>query len=96
MKKTNEILLKDAIEAFLKENHIDQKFNETRLISCWQSVVGNLIARHTLQLQIRKKTLFVKVDNAALRQELNYQKGNILEKLNSEVDMRVIDEIVIT
>jgi hypothetical protein len=40
VKKSNEILLKDAIEAFLKENNLESKLNETRLIGAWEGVTG--------------------------------------------------------
>lgn len=93
MKKSNEILLKDAIEAFLRENNLDTKLNETRLIGAWENVTGKLIARHTLQMYVKNRVLFVKVDAAALREELTYQKSKLVKKLNKVAGIEVIDEI---
>jgi predicted nucleic acid-binding Zn ribbon protein len=85
--------LKDAIEAFLRENNLDTKLNETRLIGAWENVTGKLIARHTLQMYVKNRVLFVKVDAAALREELTYQKSKLVKKLNKVAGIEVIDEI---
>ena len=93
MKKTNEILLKDAIASFLKDNNLESKLNETRIINSWEEVTGKLISRHTLEMYIKDGILFVKVDSAALREELTYQKSKLIKKLNSAAGTEVINEI---
>ena len=93
MKKSNEILLGDAIASFLKENHLETKLNETRLIGSWESVVGKLISRHTLNMYVKNSILVVKVDSAALRQELAYQKSKIMKKLIKAVGSDIITDI---
>jgi len=93
VKKSNEILLKDAIEAFLKENNLDTRLNETRLIGAWEEVTGKLIARHTNQMYVKNRALFVKVDAAALREELTYQKSKLIKELNKLAGIEAIDDI---
>ena len=93
MKKSNEILLKDAIEAFLKENNLESKLNETRLIGAWEEVTGKLVARHTNQMYVKDRVLFVKVDSAALREELSYQRSKLIKKLNKAAGIEAIDDI---
>jgi len=93
VKKTNEILLKDAISAFLKDNNLESKLNETRIISCWEEVVGKLISRHTNQMYIKDRILFVKVDSAALREELSFQRSKLVKKLNHAAAIEAIDDI---
>lgn len=93
MKKSNEILLKDAISAFLKDNNLESKLNETRIISSWEEVVGKLISRHTNQMYIKDRILFVKVDSAALREELSYQRSKLVKKLNAATGIEAIEDI---
>jgi predicted nucleic acid-binding Zn ribbon protein len=93
VKKSNEILLKDAIEAFLKENNLESKLNETRLIGAWEEVTGKLVARHTNQMYVKDRVLFVKVDSAALREELSYQRSKLIKKLNKAAGIEAIDDI---
>jgi len=93
IRKSTEILLKDAIDEWLKTNHFDTKLNETRLISSWEKVTGKLIARHTENLFIKNRELFVKVDSSALKHELTYMKTKLLKKLNKAAGSVVVDEI---
>ena len=93
MKKSNEILLKDAISSFLKDNNLESKLNETKLIGAWEEVTGKLIARHSNQMQIKDRVLYVKVDSAALREELSYQRSKLVKKLNAAAGIDAIDDI---
>ncbi|HOW31961.1 MAG TPA: DUF721 domain-containing protein [Bacteroidales bacterium] len=93
IRKSTEIMLKDAINEWLRTNHFDEKLNETRLISSWEKVTGKLIARHTENLFIKNRELFVKVDSSALKHELSYMKTKLLKKLNKAAGVVVIDEI---
>lgn len=93
MKKSNEILLKDAIAAFLTEHNLESKLNETRIISSWEEVVGKLISRHTNQMYVKDRILFVKVDSAALREELSYQRSKLVKKLNAAAGIDAIEDI---
>jgi len=94
MKRSNEQSLRSAIEEFLKAFRLQDKLNETKVLHSWEKVVGTMVAKHTLNLSIRKKVLFVKVDSAALRSELLFSKEKIISALNQEVTVSVVEEIV--
>ena len=87
--------LKAAIEEFLESYRLNDKLNETKVIQAWEKVVGEMVARNTSQLHIRKKVLFVKVNSAALRNELLYARQKLVQALNKEAGANVIDEIVL-
>ena len=42
---------------------------------------------------INKGTLFVEVSNSTWRQELQFQKKDIIEKLNKEIKEKIVREI---
>ena len=93
-KDPNVVSLGDAIRAILNEYRLEQKFNEAGLINSWEQVVGAMIARHTVQLRVYRRTLFVEVDSASLRNELSYAREKIKTALNKAAGFEVIDEIV--
>ena len=53
-----------------------------------------MVAMHTRDLHIRNKILFVRMDSAALRNELSYAREKIVKSLNEEVNEEVIEDIV--
>jgi len=94
MRRSNQYSLRTVIEELLKTFRLQDKLNETRVLKEWEKVVGPMVSRHTLHLNIRNKTLFVKVDSAPLRNELIYAREKILTLLNKEAGGTVIEDIV--
>ena len=69
--------------------------DEIKLINSWPKVVGPFIASHTIDLSIKNKVLFVRVDSDALRNELNYSKSLLIRNLNDLVGKEILAEIVL-
>lgn len=95
MSKHNEHSLKDAIDLLLKTYRLDDKLAEKRLISAWEEVMGKMIAKHTTDLSINNKRLFVTLDSSALRNELAMAKTKIVKMMNDVVGKEVITEIIL-
>ena len=95
MRRSNERPLKAVIEEFLDSFHLRDKINEAKVIGAWKEVVGEMVAKNTSQLHIRNKVLFVKVNSAALRNELLFARSKIITALNKEAGTIVIEEIVL-
>lgn len=95
MSKHNEYTLKEAIEQLLKAYKLDDKLAERKLIASWKQVMGPMIAKHTTDLYIKHKQLFVTLDSAALRNELLLAKTKIVKLLNDEAGCEVITEVIL-
>lgn len=93
MRTSNDKTLKEIIMDLLKAYRIENKVLGVRLINSWEKVTGKLISNHTTNLYIKKKTLFVYLDSAALRNELSYSKEKIIKALNKEVGVELITDI---
>lgn len=68
--------------------------DELKAIKAWPKVVGTFIATHTIDLSIRNRVLFVRVDSDALRNELSYSKSLLVKNLNMEAGKDVLDDVV--
>jgi len=94
MKRDNQYSLKEAIEQLIRAYGFQDKLLETTLIDSWETVVGGVYAAHTENLKVKNRTLFVRIDSPALRQELAMQRSELVRKLNDKAGKKVIDEIV--
>lgn len=92
-RKANTLTLKDCIGNMLESYKIQDKFDETFLISSWESMMGKAIAIRTTKLFIKNKTLFVTLNSAPLRQELMMGKTKILKFLNEKAGKELITEV---
>ncbi len=94
IKRNNLYSLKEAIEQLIQVYGYNDKLLETTLIDSWEDVVGGVYAAHTENLRVKAKTLYVKVDVPALRQELMMQRSELVKRLNDKAGKKVIEEIV--
>ena len=69
--------------------------DEIKLINAWPRVVGPFFAKHTIDLAIRNRVLYVRVDSDALRSELSFAKSLLVKNLNDQAGASVIDGIVL-
>lgn len=87
--------LSDLIKAFYTKHKGPEYVDEVKIIQSWPKVVGPFIAKHTIDLNIRNKVLFVRVDSDSLRNELSFSKTLLLKNLNEVVGKEMITEIVL-
>jgi predicted nucleic acid-binding Zn ribbon protein len=87
--------LKQAMDELMKKSHMDQKLLQMELKDRWEEIAGSLVARHTIELSVFKKKLTIRLDSAPLKQEINYRKKALLDKINNGMGKVVISELVI-
>jgi len=92
--KKSESTLKNAFEEMLQTYRLKEKFSEKSLISSWERLMGKTITSRTEKLFIKDKTLFVELNSAALKHELNSSKDKILKIFEEEFGSRIIEDIV--
>ena len=87
--------LGDLIKEFYALHKGPEYMDEVQVLNSWSKVVGPFIASHTIDLFIKNKVLFVRVDSDALRNELNYSKSLLMKNLNEVVGKEIVKEIVL-
>lgn len=85
----------DVLHRAIKTAKLDKKFKQYEFRRHWQSVVGDIIAKHAHPERFSGNSLVVRVDSASWAQELSFHKESILKRLkrvlNAEKD---IDDLV--
>ncbi len=88
-KKIDE-LLNQLIDAY----GIRKKLSESDLRVSWPVVMGEEIAQQTLSVFVRNNTLFVKLNSAALRNDLQFRKTEIMQKLFEYHGQEIVEDII--
>ena len=91
----SEFSLGDAIQQFLNQSRIKGDIQAMQIEEIWEKVMGKTIARYTDKLQLFGDKLVVTTNVAPLKQELNYQKEKIIQRVNEAMGQRVISEVII-
>ena len=82
-----------SLKESLKKAGLYQGVKSIKILELWPKVVGEKIANNTEANDIKNGTLFVEVSNSTWRQELQFQKKDIIKKLNKEIKEKIVREI---
>ena len=94
-RQSNDLTMKEAIEAVVKSLRLEGKMNEVKVINAWENVMGAAVAHRTTEIKIIDHKLFVTLSSASLRQELFMAREKICTMLNEEAGANVISEVVL-
>ncbi len=90
-----EYSLGDALKQFLNKSRIKGSVQAMQIEEAWEQIMGKTIARYTEKIQIHGNTLYITTHMAPLKQELLFQKENIIKRVNESLGERTIKEVVI-
>lgn len=95
MRRKNDITISQALDMMVDELKMKGKLNESRIRDSWAEIMGKPIAKYTSSVSYRDGKLYIKIESAALKQELNYSRDKIMELFNKELGDSVVKEVVI-
>lgn len=83
----------DVLQQLLREEGLETPLQQKRLIDSWETVTGGIVARYTTEKFIQNQTLYVKIVNPALRQDLAMMRQQLVKRLNEQVGSFIISDI---
>jgi len=86
--------LADLVENLLKIYHLEDKIKENQVIAKWQEIVGKPLSNVTAPVRVKDGILYLKVKNDVWRNELFFQKVQIIHKIENYIHKRVITDII--
>lgn len=92
-KKLNLTRVDTLLKSTLKKLNLEESFEVYPIWKKWKQIVGPAIASKTEPSHIRGKTLIVSVKNSVWMNELELQKKNLLNKINSLNTESPVEEI---
>ena len=90
-----EYSLGDALRKFLHQSPLKGSVQALQIEEVWGKIMGKTVARYTDSIKIHGQTLYIETAVAPLRQELLYQKEQIIRRVNEALGEVVVKEVVI-
>jgi hypothetical protein len=87
--------LQDAINQFLKASKIRGPIQAMQIEEVWEHLMGKTIARYTDKIQLFGNKLIITTHVAPLKQELNFQKEKIKQRVNETLKENIVSEVII-
>ncbi len=93
--KSNDESLGEVLKRLVKAYHLQGKLHESQLKTAWEAAMGSIIARQTLSIKLENRCLVVKMQSAAMRQDLSFSKDKILNLVNQQLHTDYVQQIEI-
>ena len=82
-----------ALKKLLKTSGLKKAVSQQSAMDLWPTILGKTISKNTEPVSIEHGILTVRTKTPAWRQELQFQKKQIIEKLNKKLNEKVIKDI---
>lgn len=84
-----------VIQQMLRKYGLNAGLDKVDIKHLYKKVVGDYIFKNTSKIELKNKTLFIKIDIPTLRQEISMAKSRLVNSINKEAQREIITEILI-
>jgi predicted nucleic acid-binding Zn ribbon protein len=89
----DESSMKDAMDDFMKAMGVDKEMHKAKVLSQWEELMGEAVAKRTDKKYIRDKVLHLEMSSSVMRDELMQKRSEIIKKFNELAGYEMIEEI---
>ncbi len=91
----SEFHIGDAMKGFLRKSPLRNGIRAVQIEEIWEQLMGKTIAKYTDKIQIINQKLFIHTAVGPLKNELLYQKQQIIDRVNEAFGEKIISEVII-
>jgi|TARA_B100001057_G_C22581206_1_gene845177 hypothetical protein len=84
-----------VLDEIVQSKALKSGITNTRINELWYELMGSQMSSYTEKITFRGNTLFVSLNNAALREELGYGKEKIRKMMNEKLGSEALEKIVL-
>ena len=85
----------DALKNMISKSNLRNGVRAVQIEEVWENLMGKTIAKYTDKIKIVNQTLFISTNVGPLRNELMYQKPQIIQRVNEAFGEKVISYVVV-
>ncbi len=85
----------DALKNMISKSNLRNGVRAVQIEEVWENLMGKTIAKYTDKIKIVNQTLFISTNVGPLRNELMYQKPQIIQRVNEAFGEKVISHVVV-
>lgn len=85
----------DAMKHFVNKSKFKTSIQALQIEDVWEQIMGKTIAKYTEKIAIYNHSFYITTTVAPLKQELLYQKDQIMDRVNEVLGPYTVKEVVI-
>ena len=83
-----------TLKKLIKKEGLENEINQQKAIDLWGEVVGKKIKENTEPIEVQFGVMMVKAKNPVWKQELQFQKKEIIKSLNKKLMKATIKDLI--
>ena len=87
--------LSSVIKKIVSNPKISDKLENLKIIEIWNEILGNNLQKYIIDSKVYNRKLLVKIKSSTLRNELGFQKTDLVNQINKRFGKKIIDEIIL-
>lgn len=86
----------DALKQFVQDNtKIKKGIQHAQIETVWEEIMGKTISKYTDKIYVFNQKLFIQTSIGPLKNELGFQKEQIVQRVNEKMGDQFITDVVI-
>jgi len=81
--------------SWVEENDFSNEVLVANIKVNWSDIVGKVIANHTLKVDVLLPKVYLKLDNSSLKNYIEYERKDIIQKINEYSKKELITELIL-
>lgn len=87
--------VQDVLKIFIEGNKLDAGIDNINVKAAWVRLLGPGIESYTLDVFLKRQTLYVALSSPIVREELSYGKEKIIKMINEDLRKEVVKELIL-
>lgn len=87
--------VQDVLKIFIEGNKLDAGIDNIDVKAAWVRLLGPGIESYTLDVFLKRQTLYVALSSPIVREELSYGKEKIIKMINEDLRKEVVKELIL-
>ena len=87
--------IKNLLEIYLKKNNLEKGLLDLEVKNAWHELMENGVSNYTTDVSLKNKTLYIKLNSPALKEELSYGKEKLIKLINERFKKKIVQKIVL-
>jgi len=84
-----------ALQQLVKSARWENRINAIRIAQDWEMIVGKVVAKYTDSVVLKEGVLIIHTNVAPLKQELQMNKEQIINRVNEHLKAKVVQSVAI-
>lgn len=93
MKRKDAMPLSAILDEILQQNNLDIGLDAARARQAWKEAMGEAVDKCTTSIQFSKGVLYIHLSSSVLRNELFMNRRQLIDRLNSHIGRKIIQNI---